>query len=286
MRIEHAAYWTKYIWSKELSMNIRVGFIGAGKMAGAILEGLLNNNVISKNNLLINDKDEKRMYYFKSLGVNICEKDELVKKSDLIILSVKPIHMKEVCDEIKVLLNKNKIILSIAAGITISYLEKYLSKEIQIVRVMPNTPALVNKGMSVYCYNDQFDKKNQDVIEELLKNIGEVVYCDEKYFDAVTGLSGSGPAYIFVVINALAEGGLRMGLPKDLSLTLATQTVLGSAELVAKTRKHPEELKDMVSSPGGTTVEGLKVLEDYKVRAAFIEAVEKATLKSKNLIKD
>lgn len=264
-------------------INKKIGFIGAGKMGTALIEGFVKKKLINKKNIYVYDIDNKRMNYFKSLGFSIADVNDLEKRADIIFLAVKPNNIREACQKIASKITNKKIIISIAAGRTIRTLEKYLNKNIQIVRVMPNTPALINRGMSVYCFNKAFKKANQAIIETLFNSVGKVLHLDEKFFDVVTGLSGSGPAYIFLVINSLAEGGVRMGLPGKISLELATQTVLGSAELVLKTGKHPEELKDMVTSPGGTTVEGLKVLENYKVRNAFIEAVEAATEKSKKL---
>ena len=266
-------------------INKKIGFIGAGRMGTALIEGFLRNKLVDKKHIFICDSDKERVHYFNSLGINSLKDADLVKKSDIIFLAVKPHQIKTVCQEIRYSLIKEKIVVSIAAGVNIKNLEEFLKKNSQIVRIMPNTPALVNQGMSVYCYNKYFDKANIGIIENLLKTVGHVISLEEKYFDVVTGLSGSGPAYVFLMINSLAEGGVKMGLPKDIALELATQTVFGAAELVRKTGKHPEELKDMVTSPGGTTVEGLKILENYKVRNAFIEAVEAATNKSKKLMK-
>lgn len=267
-------------------MNKKIAFIGSGKMAEAIINGLISANVIEKKNILINDIDQKRVDYFNSMDIKSKSLKDLIQYADIIFLSVKPNNIKEICENVSNYITKDKIIISIAAGISITFLEKYLKVQIPIIRVMPNFPAIISQGMIVYCTNEQFNSEDKKTIEQLLQSIGKVIALEEKYFDIVTGLSGSGPAYIFIVINALAEGGVKMGLPKDIALQLAAQTVLGSAELVLKTGKHPEELKDMVTSPGGTTVEGLKILEDYKIRSAFIEAVEKATIKSKILIKE
>lgn len=266
-------------------INRKIAFIGAGKMGSALIKGLLKKKIVEKKNILISDKDENRIKYFQSLGISQAGNKECAKSAEIIFLAVKPNQVEFVCKEIQPYLTRKHIVISIAAGVNIKKLGQYLKEKVQIVRIMPNTPALVGQGMSVYCYNKQFDKKNDEIINIILKAVGSVLYLEEKHFDAVTGLSGSGPAYVFLVINSLAEGGVKMGLPKKVALDLATQTVLGSAEMVKKTNKHPEDLKEMVTSPGGTTVEGLKVLEDYKIRSAFIQAVEAATLKSKNLMK-
>ncbi len=266
-------------------LNKTIGFIGAGKMGTALIEGFLKNKLVEKKHIFICDSSKERVHYFNSLGIKSLKSTELAKKSEIIFLAVKPNQIKNICREINSCLSNKKIIISIAAGVMIKNIEEFLQKKVQIVRIMPNTPAIVNRGISVYCYNKQFNKNNLINIENLLKTVGRVLFLEEKHFDAVTGLSGSGPAYVFLMINSLAEGGVKMGLPKKVALELATQTVFGAAELVKKTGKHPEELKDMVTSPGGTTVEGLKVLENHKVRSAFIEAVEAGAKKSKKLMK-
>lgn len=284
MWIQYGKDWTEDFWPKELFMiDKKIGFLGVGKMGTALIEGLIHNKSINKKVIVINDIDKNRIKYFKSLGIQAMDKRDLIKFSDIIFFAVKPNQVGAVCKEIKDELSSQKIIISIAAGITIKRLEEFSGDKAQIVRIMPNTPALVNQGMSVFCVNKKFNKKYIPVIKTILGSVGHVLHLDEKYFDVVTGLSGSGPAYIFLVINSLAEGGVKMGLPKKVALELAVQTVLGSAQLVQQTGKHPEDLKDMVTSPGGTTVEGLKVLEEYKMRSAFIHAVEAATLKSKKL---
>ncbi|MBU1078473.1 MAG: pyrroline-5-carboxylate reductase, partial [Spirochaetes bacterium] len=237
-----------------------------------------------KSNIIVSDKDEDRVKYFRSLGISAGEMKEVSGKAGILFLAVKPDQVREVCETIREGLS-DQLIISIAAGVTIAHLEEFIQKNLRIVRVMPNTPALINRGMSVYCYNSLFQKEDKETVESILGAVGRVLFLEEKYFDAVTGLSGSGPAYIFLVINALAEGGVKMGLPEKTAMDLAVQTVLGSAELVQKTGRHPLELKDMVTSPGGTTIEGLKVLEDHKIKDALMLAVEAATIRSKNLMK-
>jgi len=265
-------------------LDKKIGFIGAGKMANAFIEGLLKAKVIDKNALSVSDVSEERIKFFNSLGINtFSDNKKLYNNSDIIILSVKPNIIEKVVNDLISIVNKNKLIISIAAGVTIETIEKILDKGIPIARVMPNTPALVGAAMSAYSINKYVKEKEKDTIEMILKSIGEVIYIDEKYLDAVTGLSGSGPAYVFMVINSLAEGGVKMGLSKKVALKLAAQTVLGSAKLVLETGKHPEELLDMVTSPGGTTIAGITTLEKKGIRAAFIEAVEEATKRSKEL---
>ncbi len=269
-------------------MNYKIGFIGAGKMADAIINGIIKAELIEKKNISVTDVSKERVEYFHKDGINsYANNSDLAKNCDIIILSVKPDKVKEVSSEIKSVVEKNKLIISIAAGITLGSLAEYLEKDsLQLIRVMPNTPALVGAGMSVYTYNTNMEKKYIDFIEKFLNSFGEGLFMEEKYFDAVTGLSGSGPAYIFMIINALADGGVKMGLPKNIALKLASQTVFGAGKLAIETGVHPEQLKDMVSSPGGTTVEGTYILEKNNIRASLIEAVVQATLKSKSLARN
>ncbi len=267
-----------------MEIKEKIGFIGAGKMATAFIEGLLNSKIIEKSNLAVSDISEERINFFKSLGIKTFSNNkELYNESDIIFFAVKPNIIKEICEELKPIIKKDKLIVSIAAGIEIKFIEKILGKDIPIIRVMPNTPALVGAGMSVYAINSKVTNERRALVERILKSIGEVIFMEEKYLDAVTGLSGSGPAFVFMVINSLAAGGVKMGLPKDVALKLAAQTVFGAAKMVLETEKHPEELLDMVTSPGGTTIAGVHSLENNKIRSAFIEAVEKATLRAKEL---
>ncbi len=265
----------------------KVGIIGAGKMGKAISIGLINSGLYSPKEIIMSDINidagrEVEKYEIKFTTNNI----ELVKNSSVIILAVKPDKISEVCKEIAEEVENTHIIISIAAGISIKILEDYFGGDSKIARVMPNTPALVQAGISAVSFNKKITEADKERVIKILKSIGETVIIEEKYMDAVTGLSGSGPAYISLVISGLIDGGIKMGLSREVAYKLAVNTVLGTARLMKETGKQPEEIKYMVSSPGGTTVEGTFVLETYKIRAAFIEAVEKSTLKSKKLIKE
>jgi len=259
----------------------RIGFIGAGKMAEAFIAGLIDSKIIEKKLISVSDVSIERINYFKSLNINATDNNkEIYKNSDIIFLSVKPNIIKNILIVLKDIINPSKLIISIAAGVKINFIENILEKNIPIVRVMPNTPVMVKSGVLVYTFNKNVNETDQKIIEEILKSVGEVMFLEEKYFDVVTGLSGSGPAYIFIVINSLAEGGVKMGLPKNIALKLAIQTTLGSAKMLKELSKHPEELLDMVTSPAGTTIDAIHSLEKNKLRASLIEAVEIATLKS------
>jgi len=263
----------------------KLGIIGVGNMGTALLKGVLSSKSIEEQNLIIYDikKDllTSRSQEFKvSTSKNI---QDLVQGSKYILVAVKPQVIDSVLKEISSIISEQQIIISIAAGVTIDHIKTFIKKNAGIIRVMPNTPALVGAGASAIACNDDVKHEDLEFVKKILNSVGLVVELDEKHIDAVTGLSGSGPAYIFVIIEALADGGVKMGLPRDIALKLASQTVLGSAKMVLETRKHPGELKDMVASPGGTTITALHEIEKGKLRGTLITAVEAATLKSKSL---
>ena len=206
--------------------------------------------------------------------------DEITSNVDVILLAVKPNMVKNICELLAVKEGNWTTLVSIAAGIPIKKIVNYLPDK-QVIRVMPNTPLLVNAGAGALCSNLKTERFN--FILKLFRNTGEFFELDESLFDVVTGLSGSGPAYVFVAIEALADGGVKMGLPRDIAYKLAAQTVFGSAKLMISSNKHPGQLKDMVTSPKGTTIEAISVLENGKFRANLINAVEAATKRSKEL---
>ncbi len=265
--------------------NKELGFIGVGNMGKALLRGILSSKIVDKEKIVIFDVNEdvisSRVQEFKVKAVN--SNTELVQTAKYILIAVKPQKIDSVLEEIGLKLNKNQVLISIAAGVTIKNINKFINKDVGIVRVMPNTPVLVKEGASVIAPNDKVSNEDLEYVKKILNSVGLVVELEEKHIDAVTGLSGSGPAYIFIIIEALADGGVKMGLPRDIALKLAAQTVLGSAKMFLETGKHPGELKDMVASPGGTTITGLHELEKGKIRDTLIRAVEAATLKSKHM---
>src|SRR5262249_7264021 len=201
----------------------------------------------------------------------------VVQKSEVLVLAVKPQHMAEVCTAIRPSLTANHLVMSIAAGVTLQQLADSLGKPCRLTRVMPNTPCLVGASASAFAAADTATPQDVSRVERLLNAVGRAFALPEKMLDAVTGLSGSGPAFVAVVIEALSDGGVRMGLPRDIATALAAQTVLGSAKLLLETGLHPGQLKDMVASPGGTTIAGLHALERGGLRAALMDAVEAAT---------
>ncbi|NLK63072.1 MAG: pyrroline-5-carboxylate reductase [Fusobacteria bacterium] len=263
---------------------MKLGFIGAGKMAEAYISALEKDNEI-----VYIEKNIERDEYIKSKYRVESQKNlsYLIKDSDFIILAVKPQNIEEVLTEISKLDIKmeelsNKIFISIAAGIKIKTIEKYLNKNnIKIVRVMPNTPAAIKKGISAYTLNDNI-KSSEEIfdIETILKATGEIVYVNEKDLDIVTAISGSGPAYVFVMLNAIADAGVKNGLTKDLALKFAVETFIGASYLVKQSGEHPEKLKDSVTSPSGTTAAGLAMLEKNNIRTVLIETIDAAYNKS------
>jgi pyrroline-5-carboxylate reductase len=262
----------------------KIGFIGSGNMAEALIRGILDTGLHIKEDIYCSDISAERLSYMKDAwGVSTAaENTEVVKNADTIFLSVKPTQVKAVLEEIVKGVTPQKLIISIAAGISTDFIESKL-KNIPVIRVMPNTPALVLSGMTAISGGRYAMEEHIGAAETIFRGVGETVRIDEELIDAVTALSGSGPAYIFIIIEALADAGVRVGLPRRTALLLASQTVLGAAKMVKEGEKHPAELKDMVASPGGTTIEGLAVLEEDGVRGALIEAVEAAYRRAKAL---
>ncbi|WP_457568296.1 pyrroline-5-carboxylate reductase [Desulfurobacterium sp.] len=255
-------------------MNARVGFIGGGRMAEALIESIIVSNKIKPCNVNVSDVNADRLAYLKDrYGVNtFMLNTEVVALSDIVVLAVKPQVMSAVLREIKNAVIPQQLIVSIAAGYPIENIEKILGSDKKIIRVMPNILVKVNEGTIAFAPNSRVSEDEVSLFKEFFEAAGEVIEVEERLMDAVTGLSGSGPAFIFLVIEALADGGVRAGLPRETALKLAAQTVKGSAKMVLK-GEHPEVLKDSVMSPAGTTAEGVAKLEEKGVRSAFIEAV-------------
>lgn len=267
--------------------NKTIGFIGAGNMAEALMNGLISSHAVLPGSITASDKDIERLaviaegYKIKGMNSNA----EVVAGSDIVILAVKPQDIASVLIEIKEEV-KDRLIISIAAGVNTKKIADILLTPARIVRAMPNTPALVLSGATALFIGEGCTKDDEKMAVRIFDAVGKtVVLKDESLMDAVTGLSGSGPAYVFVILEALADAGVRMGLPRETASLLANQTVFGAARMVMETKRHPAELKDMVASPGGTTIAGLKKLEDGKVRASIMDAVEAAALRSKELSK-
>ncbi|MHA1932893.1 MAG: pyrroline-5-carboxylate reductase [Promethearchaeota archaeon] len=264
-----------------------LGIIGLGKIGSTILRVLVNSKTIGPEKIIIHDiQKDILLDRSKELKVDFAENNQAVLlKSKYIIIAVLPQVIDEVLDEISPVISEDHVIITIAAGISIDHVKKHFDKNVGIVRVMTNTPALVRAAASAISSNKVLKQTELEYVKNLFSTLGLVVELEEKHLDAVTGLSGSGPAYLFIIIESMADGGVKMGLPRDIAVKLAAQTVLGAGKLVLETKKHPGELKDMVASPGGTTITAIHEIESAKLRATLIRAVEAATLKSKSMNK-
>lgn len=264
------------------SVGRRFGFIGAGKMATALIKGILRAGLASPDNVIASDVVESaREKLAGETGIWTTESNlDVVKNSDVVVFAVHPHIVPRVCQEISDAVTEDHLLVSIAAGVKTERILAALGKPARIVRVMPNTPALVAAGAAAYCTGGTATEEDAELVARMLAVVGTAVRVEERLMDAVTGLSGSGPAYVFLFIESLADGGVRMGLPRATALQLAAQTVLGAARMVQETGLHPGELKDQVASPGGTTIAGLHELEKGAFRGTVMNAVEAATRRS------
>jgi pyrroline-5-carboxylate reductase len=265
--------------------NRRVGFIGTGNMGEALIKGLILGHVCRPEQIACSDvRPERQKEIRKAYGVKVTSHNvDVVKQSDIVILSVKPQIMKAVIDEIGKYLDLDKLIISIAAGVPLEAIETCAGKELKLVRVMPNICVSVREGVSAVAGGKHALKEDLLTTKAIFDSVGKTLFIEEGLLDAVTGLSGSGPAYIFLIIDALADAGVKVGLSRNDALVLASQTVLGAARMLIETGEHPGKLKDMVTSPGGTAIAGLHTLEEGGLRTTMINAVEVATKRSKAL---
>jgi pyrroline-5-carboxylate reductase len=264
---------------------MKLGFIGAGKMGSALLGGALRTNFCRPEEVLVHDVHAPSVQEASTRWPGIrsaASNREIFAESDLILVCVKPQDVRATLAEAASEAN-DRLVISIAAGIALEQLESWSENRHRVVRVMPNTPALVGQGASAFALGLRATEADSDTVTALFGGIGVATRVKEEQLDAVTGLSGSGPAYIYTIIEALSDGGVREGLPRALSLQLAAQTVAGAAAMVLQTGEHPAALRDQVTSPGGTTIAGLAKLEEKGLRSALIEAVRAATQRSKEL---
>lgn len=270
------------------SLLPRIGFLGAGKMATALARGWLAAGLTTPDRLLASDPMQlARDVFQRETGVQaISDNLQVVTRSDVLILAVKPQTVAEVLDQVNTNLGERHLLVSIAAGVTLHQLAAHVGRDRRLIRVMPNTPCLVHASASAYAPAPTATPGDVRLVERLLNAVGRSVQLPEKLLDAVTGLSGSGPAFVYVIIEALSDGGVRMGLPRDVATCLAAQTVLGAARMILETGMHPGMLKDMVASPGGTTIAGLHALERGGLRAALMDAVEAATRRAEEMGKE
>jgi pyrroline-5-carboxylate reductase len=263
----------------------RIGFLGAGKMATALARGWLNAGLARAERLFAADPaPQPRQSFTADTGVRTtADNREVVAASDLLILAVKPQSMRSLLAEIRPAVAARHLTVSIAAGITLRQLSDALGGDARLIRVMPNTPCLVGASAGGYAAGASATADDVALVSRLMNAVGRAFPLTESLLDAVTGLSGCGPAFVCVMIEALSDGGVRVGLPRDVATALAAQTVLGTAKMVLETGQHPGVLKDMVASPAGTSIAGLHALERGGVRAALMDAVEAATRRSVEL---
>ena len=264
----------------------KIAIIGAGNMGEALISGLIVSGSSKPKSIICTDVREARLEEIKKdYGVRtMVDNVEAVEASDIIVYAVKPQIIAAVLKETAEKLDMSKLVISIAAGVPMAAIESCLNKELRLIRVMPNIPAAVKEAASAIAAGGHATEEDVDLAKEIINSVGKSVFIKENYLmDAITGLSGSGPAYIFLIVDALADAGVKMGLAREEALFLSTQTVLGAAKLLLETREHPGQLKDKVTSPGGTAIAGLATLEEGGLRTTLIHAVEAATNRSKEL---
>jgi pyrroline-5-carboxylate reductase len=268
-----------------MSSDLKIGFLGAGRMASALANGVIRAGLVSAANVLASDPNPKAAAAFaRETGAKTTAfNPDVVRFADAIILAVKPDQVKSVLGELRESFAEKHLVISIAAGVTLAKLEELLGGSPRLVRVMPNTPALIGCSATAYAVNDSALPEDGELAKKIFSAVGVALQVKESLLDAVTGLSGSGPAYGYIFIEALSDGGVAAGLPREVSTQLAAQTLLGAARMVLETGKHPGELKDMVASPGGTTIEGLHELERGRLRGTVMNAVRAAADKSRRL---
>ncbi len=271
-----------------MKIKKNIAIIGLGKMGNILVSSLIKNQAVAPEQVFGTDqRDEIALKTQEKYKIHVgADNQKAVAKSDIIILAVKPQIIKKVLTQILPELTEDKVIISIAAGISSAFIEKTLNKSIPVIRAMPNTASLVNAGMTVLFPGKFAKEEHLGASLEIFKSIGEVETIDrEDLMDAVTALSGCGPAYSYMVIESLTDGGVRMGLPREFAQKLAAQAILGGAKMVLETGIHPALLKSDVTTPGGVTIDGLVELEDGGFRIALIKAIERATQKSREISK-
>lgn len=264
---------------------MKLGFIGTGNMASAIMGGLIKKEILKPTEIIGADLFEAgRERTQKEFGINVtADNKEVVRQSEVILLSVKPQYYEDVIKEIKDLITDNQIVITIAPGKTLSWLKEQFGKPVKIARTMPNTPAMVGEGMTAVSFNELLSQEEKDYVLTLLASFGKVEVVAENLMDGIVALSGSSPAYVFVLIEAMADEAVLSGIPRAQAYKIAAQAVLGSAKMVLETGKHPAELKDMVCSPAGTTIAAVSKLEEKGFRSAIIEAMQECVAVSKSL---
>lgn len=262
-----------------------IGFIGAGNMASAMIGGIIKKGLKKPEDIICSAKtEESRKRVNSQYGVKTAHSNkEAAEKSSILFLAVKPFLYETVMEEIKDVLSPECIVISIAPGKTLVYLQSVLGEDKKIIRTMPNTPAMVLEGMTAVCPNEKITNEELSAVMALFEGFGKACVVEEKHMDAVVSLSGSSPAYVFMFIEAMADAAVADGIPRKQAYEFAAQSVLGSAKMVLDTGMHPAVLKDMVCSPGGTTIEAVRILEAKGMRSSVIEAMKACTKKAKGV---
>jgi len=263
----------------------KIGIIGAGNMGEALISGLISSRSSIPDNIICSDIRKDKLKSIKgTYGVATTNNNlDVVKASEIVIYSVKPQIMASILKETAASLDMSKVIISIAAGVPLAAIESCLNKDLRVIRVMPNIAASVKEGAAAIAAGRHALKDDLKIAKAIFDSVGKSVIIEEELMDTITGLSGSGPAYIFLIVDALADAGVKMGLSREDALFLSSQTVLGAAKLLIETKEHPGKLKDRVTSPGGTAIAALHTLEQGGLRTTLINAVEVATKRSKEL---
>lgn len=264
---------------------MKLGFIGCGNMAQAMMGGIIKEGLVSPEEVIASDAFQTSLDGAKkNLNINVTlDNKEVASKAEMVVLSVKPQFYEVVIKEIAEVVNDNTIIITIAPGQTLEKIETLFGRDIKLVRTMPNTPAMVGEGMTALCSNSLISEDEKEKVKELIGGFSRAVYVPEYMMDSVVSVSGSSPAYVFMFIEALADGAVLLGMGRKDAYTFAAQAVLGSAKMVLETGRHPADLKDMVCSPAGTTIEAVQVLEEEGFRSAVIKAMIACAERSKNM---
>ncbi len=264
-------------------MNKTIGFIGCGNMGSAIVSGILNKGILASEQVVVSDTNKEQVSKIaQAFGIRHGSNQDAAEQ-DILVLSVKPHVMEDILEEIKYFIRPDQIIITIAVGLTISFYKKILGNSIKFVRVLPNTPVAIGEGMSALSYQEPTMPEDVDLVQSLFDAIGKTIVIEEPLMNTVSALSGSGPALVDIFIEALADGAVRYGLPRQTAYEIAAQTLLGAAKLALETKQHPAVLKDQVCSPAGTTIEAVATLEKHGFRYAVIDAIGACVKKAETM---
>jgi pyrroline-5-carboxylate reductase len=268
-------------------MDQKVGFIGCGKMAQAMIEGMIKSKIVQPEAIMASAVTDETLRSVKEkYGILVSRNNiEVANHADILILAIKPNIHDAILNEIAEAMDEQKVMITIAAGISLEYIESFFQTKMKVIRAMPNTPSLVGEGMSAICHNQQVNQEDLEKVLLLFNSFGRTEVIVEELMDSIPAISGSSPAYVYMFIEALADGGVKQGIPRKQAYKLAAQAVLGAAKMVLETERHPGELKDDVCTPGGATIEAVAALEQEKFRSAVLTAMDQCTKKSKQLSK-